>query len=673
MVGPRAPLGKLTDHLKGMLGSRPAEGSAPKPSLSDLKNGGKGDVFDDSDVESSDSDSESSDSDSDGDNKSNFLRKIGATTASASPLKPKTNGTVSTAKAAPKVPAKTNGAAAKKENTRSESSPSTNTSSSEADSDSSESEEEKKEEEVKKHAQNTKKPGGAASPSESSSSEDSSTSEEESSESEEEVVAPKAKVAKPKPASKPAAVAASTSTSSSEPTSSDSSRESSVESESKEDEEVPAANVVDSDEEMADQSFAITTRENGDSEVANSASQFATQGFQLRRADESNDASDVARIFHQAKLEGKQLWYFTAPASVPITVVEQMAIPVAKAEQGKAILSHEGEDYGMSFDDSLTSRTIKVLIPNKAGDKYSTLDRTIDKTMHLKRVTRFALDGDGAGAGNTLAVQAPVSAKKPPRKQPEGLRARFLPIGVNDSASSKKRKHSDDASTTKATSKAVDSDDESDGGAVVKAAEPSLKKAKKDKSADKSSSPKKDKKSASVVPLPPIPGLNAAAAPAHKVTPVAPPVLPVSALKASAAPASEKTAKKSKSSDSNILPSSSQISYSQIDTPSKIVVDDKVMKKSKDKKAKKQEAEADDDAMDIDDVEAKTESSPKKHKKEKKDKSEKSEKKKDKKEKKEKKERKAAKSEVDIATPVASLSASASQPKKVTPVPVPRF
>lgn len=104
---------------------------------------------------------------------------------------------------------------------------------------------------------------------------------------------------------------------------------------------------------------------------ANNLPKFATQGFELRRADASNDASDVARVFRQAKLEGKQLWYFTAPSSVPITVVEKMAIPVEKAEQGKAILSHEGQDYGMSFDDALTSKTIKLLIPNKAGDKYS--------------------------------------------------------------------------------------------------------------------------------------------------------------------------------------------------------------------------------------------------------------------------------------------------------------
>lgn len=121
-------------------------------------------------------------------------------------------------------------------------------------------------------------------------------------------------------------------------------------------------------------SCKVTKQSNADLSCfyrTDSAAQFTSQGFQLRRADSSKDASDVTRIFRQAKLEGKQLWYFTVPASVPITVVEQMAIPVAEAKQGKAILSHEGQDYGVSFDDELTSKTIKLLIPNKAGDKYS--------------------------------------------------------------------------------------------------------------------------------------------------------------------------------------------------------------------------------------------------------------------------------------------------------------
>jgi hypothetical protein len=313
------------------------------------------------------------------------------------------------------------------------------------------------------------------------------------------------------------------------------------------------------------------------------------------------------------------------------------------------------------------------------------VDRPIDKTMHLKRVTRFTQgDGEETAADAALAVQAPVAVKKQPRKQPDGLRARYLPIGVNDTVNlSKKRKHGGSTAAV-ALAAPAESDDESDGGVAVKAskkkskateaaAEPSPKKARKDKSADNEAekSPKKDKKPASVVPLPPIPGFTVT--PAHKVTPVAPPVLPLSALKAASTTASEKTAKKKSSHSGNILPSSSQVSYSQIDTPSKIVVDDKVVsKKSKDKKRAVVE-EADTDAMDIDgdDDAAPAESSPeRKRKKDKKDRKDRKEKKGGK----DKKERKASKDEDDsVATPVAGLATSASQPKKVTPVPLPRI
>ena len=69
-------------------------------------------------------------------------------------------------------------------------------------------------------------------------------------------------------------------------------------------------------------------------------------------------------------MEGKQLWYFTAPASIPIEVVEKLEIPLERAQKGLSILSHNGDDYGVAFEDASTSRSIKLLIPNKAGDAY---------------------------------------------------------------------------------------------------------------------------------------------------------------------------------------------------------------------------------------------------------------------------------------------------------------
>lgn len=262
MVGPRAPLGKLTDHIKGMLSGRPTETTAPKPSLSDLRNGGNGDMFDDSDVESSSSDSESSDSDSsDHNNTASFLRKISQTrngAATGSPAKSKTNGSANTPTPAPNHTAKTNGTALKKRSTGGDS----------------ESESEEDEDEGDSQpTHSSKQNGNKTTTTTSSSAASESISDESSSDSEaEEDKGSRKKAAKSKSTSKPSAAESAPSSSSSEATSKDSSRASSVDSgesneqdqEEEEEEDEVAANGEVSDEEMADQSFAIATRENGD-------------------------------------------------------------------------------------------------------------------------------------------------------------------------------------------------------------------------------------------------------------------------------------------------------------------------------------------------------------------------------------------------------------------------
>jgi len=92
--------------------------------------------------------------------------------------------------------------------------------------------------------------------------------------------------------------------------------------------------------------------------------------FHLRKADDGTNAADVAKFFTEAQKEGKQIWYFTAPASIPIEVVEKLEIPLERAQKGQSILSHNGDDYGVAFEDAATSRAIKLLIPSKAGDQY---------------------------------------------------------------------------------------------------------------------------------------------------------------------------------------------------------------------------------------------------------------------------------------------------------------
>lgn len=91
----------------------------------------------------------------------------------------------------------------------------------------------------------------------------------------------------------------------------------------------------------------------------------------MRKLEGDSSAADVAKFFSKAQLEGKQVWYITAPASLPVTVVQDLSIPVDKAENGQPVLSHNGEDYRMVFDDPSASSTYRLLIPNKKGNEYS--------------------------------------------------------------------------------------------------------------------------------------------------------------------------------------------------------------------------------------------------------------------------------------------------------------
>jgi hypothetical protein len=55
---------------------------------------------------------------------------------------------------------------------------------------------------------------------------------------------------------------------------------------------------------------------------------------------------------------------------VPITVIQQLEIPMDRAQSGQAILNHDGNDYGVAFEDPATSSSVMLLVPTKAGDKY---------------------------------------------------------------------------------------------------------------------------------------------------------------------------------------------------------------------------------------------------------------------------------------------------------------
>ncbi|ORY58886.1 DNA-directed RNA polymerase I subunit RPA34.5-domain-containing protein [Pseudomassariella vexata] len=149
--------------------------------------------------------------------------------------------------------------------------------------------------------------------------------------------------------------------------------------------------------------------------------------FMIRKASSDNPGKEVADFFSKANLEGKQVWYFTAPASLPITVLRDMEIDMAKAAAGGTIIKHQGDSYGLDLEPYATNNQVQILMANKKGDKWSTpVSHGVDSTVHIRREAKFG----GESTVSATATDDYVRRPKPIREQPEGLRARFTPIGV---------------------------------------------------------------------------------------------------------------------------------------------------------------------------------------------------------------------------------------------------
>lgn len=88
-------------------------------------------------------------------------------------------------------------------------------------------------------------------------------------------------------------------------------------------------------------------------------------GFELRNIEEASKAS---KLFSKENLKGKQIFYITAPASVPISSVKKMSLRDAKMR--KTAVSHEGDDYAFIEDSSKENSALKVMVPKQSEDGY---------------------------------------------------------------------------------------------------------------------------------------------------------------------------------------------------------------------------------------------------------------------------------------------------------------
>lgn len=78
----------------------------------------------------------------------------------------------------------------------------------------------------------------------------------------------------------------------------------------------------------------------------------------------------TAQMFKKSSLEGKQIWYFTAPASLSISLIEQMSLK--DVTTGKAMINHQGNNYGFTPDSTGDKMYTKIMVPHTSGDGYRT-------------------------------------------------------------------------------------------------------------------------------------------------------------------------------------------------------------------------------------------------------------------------------------------------------------
>ncbi len=87
-------------------------------------------------------------------------------------------------------------------------------------------------------------------------------------------------------------------------------------------------------------------------------------GFEKEKVDAT---SKVAQMFSKSSLEGKQVWYFTAPASLPISSIGQVSLQDARSS--KAIVTYNENEYGFVRDSADDKTYAKIMVPH-GSDGY---------------------------------------------------------------------------------------------------------------------------------------------------------------------------------------------------------------------------------------------------------------------------------------------------------------
>ena len=145
-------------------------------------------------------------------------------------------------------------------------------------------------------------------------------------------------------------------------------------------------------------------------------------------------ASDTETLGMFDKLEGKQVWYISAPTTMPVSEIE--SLDVANALKGAAVLNHKGISYKMSHA-SVEGATL--LLPQGRNGEYASAGTAITRSFRIQESSKITAgentseggndhDGEARHTMNFFATE--TGQMKTPRRQPENLKARYVPYGV---------------------------------------------------------------------------------------------------------------------------------------------------------------------------------------------------------------------------------------------------
>ena len=94
----------------------------------------------------------------------------------------------------------------------------------------------------------------------------------------------------------------------------------------------------------------------------------------------------ASQLFKKSSLEGKQVWYFTAPSSLSLSSIEQISLKDVQA--GKAVIKHKDSVYGFIEDSAEDKTYTQIMVPDGSDDGYRTSENP-SNPIPTKSLIRF--------------------------------------------------------------------------------------------------------------------------------------------------------------------------------------------------------------------------------------------------------------------------------------------